>query len=599
MKREIRVPILFAVALAWGAALVQPAGAIPLDEDGNINVSVRTYANVRIGTKAKQSTRAYDPECPNCFGGTYPYSGAGQVMQNRYFAEIEWDHDILPYVEDWMPEWVSNLNYTLSYRGEYEGIYDFGPKAYSHGYQESYQELYAALLANPTPVANPELVAQQRLARTRHRLREIASLRNRLFLVYAEADLGDLFVRIGRQNLVWGETDVFRLLDNINPIDNSFGGFFIDLDERRVPLNMLRSSYFLGDVWGMEQAFVEGYLALDNTVGFIPGAPAGSPWANPLGPPTGRTPSFLIAPSNGFDGARGGARFVFNAVDTTFTLASYFTRLDLQSVRFVNPGAGNPRGYPDYQPGVTVFVAEQEAPRVWINGASATTAFPTLKGIFRTEAAWIRDEPVYGGPTGNAVPGLGTFGDANYFFNFLNPALQGEFDTARRSDSANFVVGWDMNQYLRWLNPTQSFLFSTQFFMRHYFDVPQCTVYKDRATAASGLETVDCFGVPVPRPNNSTRIVSRRPTELLQTLLINTTYNVNIPLTQLTTQMTPGFGMFYDWQGMLVFQPSLRFLRDPWRFIVDYTTINSGVFDYQFGLVRDRSNVRFQIEYVL
>ena len=61
----------------------------------------------------------------------------------------------------------------------------------------------------------------------------------------------------------------------------------------------------------------------------------------------------------------------------------------------------------------------------------------------------------------------------------------------------------------------------------------------------------------------------------------------------------PGLSMFYDWQGMLLFQPSLRFVRDPWRFIVDYTTINSGVFRGEIGFVRDRSNVRFQVEYVL
>jgi hypothetical protein len=50
---------------------------------------------------------------------------------------------------------------------------------------------------------------------------------------------------------------------------------------------------------------------------------------------------------------------------------------------------------------------------------------------------------------------------------------------------------------------------------------------------------------------------------------------------------------------MLLFQPSVRFVRDPWRVIVDYTTINSGVFRYPIGFARDRSNVRFQVEYVL
>ena len=74
---------------------------------------------------------------------------------------------------------------------------------------------------------------------------------------------------------------------------------------------------------------------------------------------------------------------------------------------------------------------------------------------------------------------------------------------------------------------------------------------------------------------------------------------VQAPFTDITMQAVPGFQMFYDWQGMLLFQPNVRFIRDPWRFIVDYTTINSGVFRSQIGLVRDRSNVRMQIEYVL
>ena len=45
-----------------------------------------------------------------------------------------------------------------------------------------------------------------------------------------------MFIRVGRQILAWGETDVFRLLDNINPLDDSFGGFFIALDHRVFPV---------------------------------------------------------------------------------------------------------------------------------------------------------------------------------------------------------------------------------------------------------------------------------------------------------------------------------------------------------------------------
>ena len=81
----------------------------------------------------------------------------------------------------------------------------------------------------------------------RHTLRNVATWRARLFQAFVEADVGKLYFRFGRQNLAWGETDVFRLLDNINPLDNSFGGFLMPLDERRVPLDMLRMSYQLGN----------------------------------------------------------------------------------------------------------------------------------------------------------------------------------------------------------------------------------------------------------------------------------------------------------------------------------------------------------------
>ena len=196
------------------------------------------------------------------------------------------------------------------------------------------------------------------------------------------------------------------------------------------------------------------------------------------------------------------------------------------------------------------------------------------------------------GPGKDAFPGTGSVTDLNYVTNFLGPVLGGTHDTLARKDSLNFVVGWDMNQYITALNPRQSIFFSTQFFYRHIFDFVNCEV----DSAGMGKP---CMTVPVPQANNSTRTVQIGQDQFLHTLLINTTYNVSIPFTSSTVQATPGFGMFYDWQGMLVFQPSVRFLRDPWRFIVDYTNINSGVYKPLFGLVRDRDNVRLQIEYVL
>jgi len=563
------------------------AAAIPLNEEGTINVGIRAYVNARIGTMAKQSTRpgnqppacVAQPNAQNCnFGGTFPYSGAGNVIQNRYFLEVKWNHDLLDWWADVLPRSVTAFKYNLTYRGEYDGIYDFGPSAYRHG-TATLQEIEQTLLQGGSSTAN----AGAQNFRVRHRLRQVASNRNRLFQAFVDWEQGPVFVRLGRQNLVWGETDEFRLLDNINPIDSSFGGFFIDLDERRVPLDMLRTSYNVGTVGPLDQAFVEGYVAFDRTTAFIPGAPAGSPWYPPLGAPTGSLLADLQAPALTFHNLRGGARAVFNVEDFTFTVASYQTILDLPAVHL---RAARPTDAGFVQ-GLSTLTGETYAPLVWVNGASMTTALPSLRSVLRSELAWFKDEAFFSGPTEGRFPGKGL--TAQLATEYAVPIVAGTFNTVQRKDSFNFAVGWDANVPARWLNPRESVFLTTQLFWRHIFDY----------SGATDVCPSCAVGLPVPEPNNDQRIVPLPQDTILQTLAIATTYLTRVPATDVNLQVTPGFATFYDWQGMILFQPSVRFVRDPWRLIVDYTTINSGVFRAPIGLVRDRSNVRFQVEYVL
>jgi hypothetical protein len=580
--------VWFLVAIVFAATLLHDeAAAIPLNESGTINVGIRAYVNARIGTMAKQSTRPGDqpPECvanptsPTCnFGGTFPYSGAGHVIQNRYFLEVKWDHDLLDWWRDVLPRSVTAFSYNLTYRGEYDGIYDFGPSEYRHG-TETFQEIEQYLRQGGSSTAG----AGAQNYRTRHRLRQVASNRNRLFLAFVDWEQGPVFVRFGRQTLVWGETDEFRLLDNINPIDSSFGGFFIDLDERRVPLDMLRASYNLGTVGPLDQAFLEGYVAFDRTTAFVPGAPAGSPWYPPLGPTTGSLLADLQAPNLTVHNLRGGGRFVFNLQDFTFTLASYQTVLDLPAVRL---RAARPTDAGFVQ-GVSTLTGETYAPLVWVNGASMTTALPSLRSVLRSEAAWFQNEAYFSGPTEGRFPGKGL--TQQLVTEYAAPIVVGTFDTVQRKDSFNFAVGWDMNLSAPWLNARETIFLTTQLFWRHVFDY----------SGATDVCPSCAVGLPVPEPNNDQRIVPLPQDTILQTLAIATTYLTKVPATDVNIQVTPGYAMFYDWQGMMLFQPSVRVVRDPWRLIVDYTTINSGVFRYPIGFVRDRSNVRFQVEYVL
>ena len=40
--------------------------------------------------------------------------------------------------------------------------------------------------------------------------------------------------------------------------------------------------------------------------------------------------------------------------------------------------------------------------------------------------------------------------------------------------------------------------------------------------------------------------------------------------------MNPAFLFFYDWSGAFVYQPSVTFSRDPFRFAVDYSILDAG-----------------------
>jgi hypothetical protein len=250
---------------------VARADAITLDDRGEMRFGGRAYTAVRIGTEKMGGED--DPV-------TFPGSAAGHVRQHRYFLELKLDHDIKRLGTTtkgpaWLLGWMnpSKLAYSVQYRGEGEGIYDYGPSEFSHQFGKTLRVKNDVPNVPPslTNVIPPEYVRQRV-----DRLRRIARQRHRLFSAYLDVEKGPVFVRVGRQILAWGETDIFRLLDNINPLDDSFGGFFIALDERRKPIEMIRASYAFGSIGPLHDGFLEGFAAAGNRVSTWPGIPAGS-----------------------------------------------------------------------------------------------------------------------------------------------------------------------------------------------------------------------------------------------------------------------------------------------------------------------------------
>ncbi|MBT7951370.1 MAG: DUF1302 domain-containing protein, partial [Gammaproteobacteria bacterium] len=56
----------------------------------------------------------------------------------------------------------------------------------------------------------------------------------------------ELNFRVGRQQVVWGRTDLFRVLDQINPIDFSIQNIYEEFEDSRIPMGMFNTELRLG-----------------------------------------------------------------------------------------------------------------------------------------------------------------------------------------------------------------------------------------------------------------------------------------------------------------------------------------------------------------
>jgi len=74
---------------------------------------------------------------------------------------------------------------------------------------------------------------------------------------YFEFKLGDTQLRVGRQQVVWGKTDAFRLQDVVNPIDFSSHNVYPSLEERRIPSLSVDLIHSFGNVGPLEDFSLE------------------------------------------------------------------------------------------------------------------------------------------------------------------------------------------------------------------------------------------------------------------------------------------------------------------------------------------------------
>jgi len=73
----------------------------------------------------------------------------------------------------------------------------------------------------------------------------------REFYIQADFDLDNgnqLGIKVGKQQIVWGRTDLFRVLDVLNPVDFSRNNIYDELEDIRIPMWMAEIEYRWGSV---------------------------------------------------------------------------------------------------------------------------------------------------------------------------------------------------------------------------------------------------------------------------------------------------------------------------------------------------------------
>ncbi len=488
-------------------------------------------------------------------GFTFPRTPAGHLVQHRNLAELEWSHDLDRRLE-WRPAWLSDVAYRLRFKGVYEGVYDYGPSEYSDQVE-----------VNPPSPFDPTAPPESRTIDRTRILRKSLGRQYELWNAYAQASVGPLFLRVGRQDLSWGETDGFRLLDMIEPLDNRFGFPLVeDLDDRRIPLWMTRATLALP--W---RSAAVSDLTLDGY--FVPGpiedqeaplAPRGSPFAAPA------APSFferiVTRPGEKWRDSRGGARLIGVLFgDTTVSLAHYVTWNDAPATRVVVSRVDDVGGRPIARPGLEFVFYQQQ-----VSGATLTKHLkPPLDTVLRTELAMFWNERVFD----PARAGSGPPAFPELISSAIADKVAGGRGTSRGRftdrDVLRWVVGLDKTFWVRSLNANNTFFVSSQIFHTHIFD------------------HVDSIRNGITDPA-SRQFVARKADEWTWTLLANTLY--------WRGRIQPGVFASYDPRGVFAVVPSLTFLVGTHvRVTAKYAYIDGSFANLGFFRDRDEALLRFEV----
>ncbi|HEY2776081.1 MAG TPA: DUF1302 family protein [Candidatus Binatia bacterium] len=408
----------------------------------------------------------------------------------------------------WNMPFIERSDLFVLYRGVYDSVYDYTP-----GMSDRKD-----ISGDPIPAQFASLDSIPK--HTRDELKFNNLIREAYADVYFKSI--PLTMRIGKQQVVWGESDGFRMLDRANTLDLSWH-FFQELpppgygfDELRQPFFMVKGLWDLKQVGPLSQTFLEAYWnpGFDwnpGKIAFLP-RPWGARLLDPLSNAEGTgvfQSSFCINASdstcdsllngtklfnqgnykkNPAENSQFGVRFHFLAGSTEWTVNYLYQRFapDGSPTAIVRgipedknvfvPELGTSISSTDFCNGVSFngndpniaaqipwaknqFCAEYFAPYIHTVGLS----FNWFEGewtqtVWRVETIVDFDLPFYDGDKQNALFGRAPNGP------ILLPGIT-------KRNMWKGMLAFDRPTWIRWLNKKTTFFLSGQLFWHYIIDM--------------------------------------------------------------------------------------------------------------------------------
>jgi hypothetical protein len=286
--------------------------------------------------------------------------------------------------------------------------------------------------------------------------------------LHATLTPGPFLVRLGKQIISWGQTDGFRLMDQINPLDFRRGFSDVEFETTVIPVWLIRADYSpsLGWTWLQDLNFQLWYNPNADfipTQNISPGNNEGGVWAPFVelpAPISGKTllgagSQNIEKPKEWTEGHEIGFRIQGTIRDTLASLNVFYGRENEPLLRT----AGPPRLELDAVPGINLLHPVQEGffPRLRFVGGTLSRDLSGLRRLFLGISPVLRVEAFYAFDNG-----------------FLRSLpLQGG-ERFERHDEIRWSVGLDWKVRLPILSPS-GIVVSPQFFHRHVSGVSSGT----------------------------------------------------------------------------------------------------------------------------